>query len=187
MIKFLDVIRWYRSLDHQDKAIAYLQQNIPAPTMAKFAEIWRSQPQVKSINTSGLNLLKEFEGLRLNSYDDGVGVWTIGYGHTADVYPNQVINQQQAIAFLDQDLKYFETGILDLVKVPLTENQFSALVCFSFNVGLGAFGDSTMLKLLNDRDYKNAANEFSRWINGGGRILEGLVRRRSAERSLFLA
>jgi len=140
------------------------------------------------INQRGLNLIKHFEGLVLTAYRDPVGIWTIGYGHTGpEVGPGDRITAAQAEALLRQDLVRFENGVRNLVKVPLNSNQFSALVSFTFNVGTGAFANSTMLRRLNQRDYRGAADQFSRWVYGGGRVLPGLVRRRNEERALFLA
>ncbi|MEL6383811.1 MAG: lysozyme [Cyanobacteria bacterium J06626_18] len=144
------------------------------------------------INSDGLRIVKEFEGLELRAYQDSVGVWTIGYGHTAaagapDVYPGQTITEAQAEEILRRDLRKFEGGVRDVVKVPLTSDQFAALVSFSFNVGVGALSNSTLLRKLNARDYQGAANEFPRWVKAGGQTLQGLVRRRDAERALFLS
>jgi lysozyme len=128
-----------------------------------------------------------FEGLRLTAYQDSVGVWTIGWGHTGpDVRPGLTITRAQAESLLRQDLGRFERGVAGLVKVPLSSNQFSALVSFSFNVGLGALGSSTLLRVLNQGNYTGAADQFSVWNKAGGKTLEGLVRRRAAERALFL-
>lgn len=137
------------------------------------------------INEAGLNLIKDFEGCRLKAYLCPAGVWTIGYGHTQGVKPDMVINQLQAERFLRQDLKRFEDAVTSLVKVPITPNQFSALVSFTYNVGTGALYDSTLLRKLNKEDYKGAANEFLRWNKAGGKVLPGLTRRRLAEKDLF--
>ena len=137
------------------------------------------------INEAGLNLIKDFEGCRLKAYLCPAGVWTIGYGHTQGVKPDMVINQLQAERFLIQDLKRFEDAVTSLVKVPITPNQFSALVSFAYNVGTGALYDSTLLRKLNKKDYKGAANEFLRWNKAGGKVLPGLTRRRLAEKDLF--
>lgn len=144
--------------------------------------------QTGRMNRAGLEIIKAFEGLRQTAYRDAVGVWTIGWGHTGpDVRPGMAITRSKADKLLRQDLRRFEVGVQRLVRVPLTSNQFSALVSFSFNVGLGAFGKSTMLRLLNQRNYNGAAAQFDRWVKAGGRVLRGLVRRRRAERALFLA
>jgi len=144
-----------------------------------------------SINADGLNIVKQFEGCELTAYQDSVGVWTIGYGHTAmagppTVYAGQTITKAEAEEILKRDLNKFENGVRDLVKVSVNSDQFSALVSFSFNVGLGALADSTLLRKLNAGDYQGAANEFPRWVKAGGQTLPGLVRRRNAEQALFL-
>ncbi|AXE34815.1 lysozyme [Chromobacterium phragmitis] len=140
------------------------------------------------INAAGLNLIKQFEGLRLIAYQDAVGIWTIGYGHTGpDVAPGKTITQLQADQLLQNDLARFESGVSNLVKVPLNANQFSALVSFSYNLGLGNLQNSTLLRLLNQRDYAGAAGQFPRWDKAGGRVLPGLSRRRLAEQALFQA
>jgi GH24 family phage-related lysozyme (muramidase) len=140
----------------------------------------------REINQEGLDLIKSFEGLRFSSYDDGVGVWTIGYGHTKNICPEMTIDKEQAELFLKQDLKRFEAAVSRLVKVHLTDNQFSALVAFAFNVGDGALAKSTLLELLNQAQYDLAADQFLRWDKAQGKVLAGLTRRRKAEQALFL-
>lgn len=139
------------------------------------------------INEAGVNLIKGFEGLRLDSYLCPAGVWTIGYGHTLGVKRRQTITEHEALIFLYQDLEKFEAGVGRLVAVSLTENQRASLVSFSFNVGLHSLADSTLLKKLNAGDYESTANEFLRWNKGGGKVLAGLVKRRNDERNLFLS
>ena len=141
----------------------------------------------KGINDQGLNLLKSFEGCELKAYDDGGKVWTIGYGHTKNVVEGMTITQEKADQFFREDLEKFELYVKDAVKVPLNEDQFSALVCFCFNVGPGAkgFGGSTLLKLLNQGDYPGAAQQFPRWNKVGITSWLGLTRRRLAEQALF--
>ncbi|HEY9887373.1 MAG TPA: lysozyme [Candidatus Obscuribacterales bacterium] len=144
------------------------------------------------INQDGLTIVKHFEGRELRAYQDSVGVWTIGYGHTAAAGPptvvaGQTITEAEAEAILKRDLGLFENGVRSVVAVPLNSNQFSALVSFSFNVGVGALRDSTLLRKLNAGDYQGAADEFPRWVKAGGQTLPGLVRRRDAERALFLS
>lgn len=140
----------------------------------------------KKINQKGLDLIKTFEGLKLSSYDDGVGVWTIGYGHTRNIRPEMTISKEQAELYLQEDLERFEKAVSRLVKVQLTDNQFSALVAFVFNIGDGAFAYSTLLKLLNEARYHAAAQQFLRWDKAQGKVLPGLTRRRGAEMRLFL-
>ncbi len=137
------------------------------------------------ISQSGIELIKRFEGLRLDSYDDGVGVWTIGYGHTSGVQPGQSITQEQADQFLRDDLEWVETCIERHVKTPLSQPQYDALCSLIYNIGAGAFSLSTLLKKLNAGDMAGASEQFARWNRGGGRVLDGLTRRRAAERALF--
>lgn len=140
------------------------------------------------INQAGLSLIKEFEGLRLEAYQDIVGVWTIGYGHTGpEVVKGKIITTAQAEELLAKDVEKFEVGVRKLVPPSCTTNQFSALVCFSYNVGLGALGKSTLLKKLVAGDITGAAEEFLKWNKAGGKEVAGLTRRRVAERSLFLS
>jgi lysozyme len=135
----------------------------------------------------GIALIKDFEGLRLGAYLCSAGVLTIGYGHTGGVKEGDLITEQKAEQLLQDDLKKFENGVLRLVRVPLTQNQFDALVSFAFNLGVGNLGKSTLLKMLNDRDYKGAAGQFIRWNKAAGKELAGLTRRRLAESALFLS
>ncbi|MEO0866979.1 MAG: lysozyme [Cyanobacteria bacterium J06642_11] len=140
----------------------------------------------RQTNTSGVSLIKSFEGLRLRAYQDAVGVWTIGYGTTRGVRPGQEISEAQAEALLKSDLNRFERDVNQAVRIPINDNQFAALVSFTYNVGAGAMKNSTLLRKLNRRDIYGAANEFLRWNRAGGRVLAGLTRRRRAERALFL-
>lgn len=139
------------------------------------------------INRQGLDLILVSEELRLEAYRCPAGVWTIGWGHTGpDVYPGLVITEAMAVMFKQADLERFEAAVEDALEVPVTGNQFSALVSFAFNVGDQAFRDSTLLNKLNTGDIKGAAVEFKRWVRSKGRIQPGLVTRRAAERELFL-
>ncbi len=141
----------------------------------------------RHINPSGLKLITFFEGCELICYDDGVGVLTIGYGHTKGVFEGMSITQTEAESFLREDLEKFETVVEELVQVPINSDQFSALVAFSFNVGPQALAESTLLRLLNAGDIQMAANEFPKWNKAGGQPLLGLTRRRKAEQALFLS
>ena len=137
-----------------------------------------------STSQDGINLIKEFEGLQLESYYCASGVLTIGYGHTGtDVYIGQRINEQQAEELLRQDLKRFEQGVPGLITVPLLQKEFDAIVSFSFNVGLGGLSDSTFRKRMNRGEDKPTCfrEEFPKWVKGGSGVLPGLVRRRDAE------
>ena len=139
------------------------------------------------ISEKGINLIKKFEGLRLEAYLDSVDIPTIGYGHTRGIKLGQTITQEQADAFLEEDIHEFELAIQRLVHVNLTQNQFDALVSFTFNLGIGSLKQSTLLKKLNAGDITGAANEFNRWTYAGGKKLTGLVKRRSAERLMFIS
>lgn len=139
-----------------------------------------------NISDRGLRLIQQFEGLRLAAYDDGVGVQTIGYGHTKGVQPGDRITREQAEAFLREDVAEAEEA-LRMVTAPLTQNQRDALVSFVFNLGADRLKDSTLLKRLNAGDYKGAADEFMKWRMAAGKVMPGLVKRRAAERALFLS
>jgi GH24 family phage-related lysozyme (muramidase) len=139
------------------------------------------------ISQKGIDLVKSFEGgPYLDAYRDPVGVWTIGYGTTSGVKAGMKITKSQAEQYLREDLDQFEKAVKDNVKVPLNTEQFSALVSFTYNVGEGALASSTLLRLLNQGDYRGAADQFLRWNKGGGQELPGLTRRRNAERAMFL-
>ncbi|MEW5290308.1 lysozyme [Erwinia papayae] len=138
------------------------------------------------ISNAGIALIKRFEGLELKAYKDAVGIPTIGYGHTHNVKMGDVITGTQADAFLREDLQVAELTVNTNVTVKLSQGKFDALVSFVFNLGAGNFVKSTLLKKLNDGDYAGAADEFPRWVNAGGKPLAGLVKRRAAEREMFL-
>lgn len=142
------------------------------------------------INQRGLALLKYYEGLRLEAYPDpatGGAPISIGYGSTGpDVVLGLVIDEFEAEARLKRDLERFERGVLAAVDVPLNLNQFSALVCLAYNIGLGNLIHSTLLKELNDGDYAEAANQFLVWNKANHKVMAGLTKRRRAERDLFL-
>ncbi len=140
-----------------------------------------------NISEKGLSLIKKFEGLVLKTYKCSAGVDTIGYGHTKTAKPKMVITEAKASELLLEDIRESELAVNRLVKVPLTQNQFDALVCFVFNVGSGNFNSSTLLKQLNQKMYKEAADQLLRWNKAGGKALPGLTRRREAERELFLS
>jgi len=141
------------------------------------------------LSQAGLDLIKRFEGCKLKAYQDAVGIWTIGYGHTGpNVHEGLTITQKQADDILAQDAGRFASGVSANVNVSLTQAEFDALVSFAFNVGLGAFKTSTLLKLLNDNaDRTVVASQFLRWNKAGGRVLDGLTKRRNAEKALFLS
>lgn len=130
--------------------------------------------------------LKQWEGLRLTAYKDSGGVLTIGYGHTGpDVKAGMTITEAQAEMLLMRDLSRFEQSVERSVKVPLTDNQFGALVSFAYNVGTSAFEGSTLLKKLNAGDYSSVPSQLARWNKVGGKVLAGLTNRRAAEAGLW--
>jgi len=140
----------------------------------------------RRISDKGIALIKEFEGFQANAYLCPAGAWTIGWGHTTGVKAGDRVTVEQAEWFLRQDLRQFEDAVNQLVTVTLTQGQFDALVSFAFNVGVGAFQTSTLLRVLNQDKYQEAADQFLRWNRAGDQVLEGLTRRRQAERKLFL-
>ena len=157
-----------------------------------------SSSEKRSINQAGIDLVKEFEGLheilpdgRIKAYVDPVNVVTIGWGHTEGVSLGDIITVAEAEAFLKQDLEEAGKDVSKDVQVSLTDNQFAALTSFVFNVGPAAFANSTMRRLLNEQNYQEAANQFTRWVHGTVNdqkvVLQGLVRRREAEKALFLS
>lgn len=135
---------------------------------------------------NGRALIRKAEGDRLTAYYCPAGVLTIGVGHTGpDVKPGMTITQAQSDALLSADLAKFEAAVSRNVKVPLTQNQFDALVSFTYNLGEGALRSSTLLRMLNAGDYTGAAAQFARWDKAGGKVLAGLTKRRAAEAALF--
>lgn len=135
----------------------------------------------------GLALTQEFEGLRLTAYQDGGGVWTIGFGHTKGVKKGDVITKEQAISFLKADVADAVKAVNQYVTVLITQNQFDALVDFTFNLGTNAFKSSTLLRMLNSGNAAGAALQFKRWNQDNGKAVAGLTRRREAEASLFVS
>lgn len=141
-----------------------------------------------NISEKGIKIIKNFEGCRLQAYKCPTGIWTIGYGHTgSSVHQGLKISQTDAESFLKTDLIVHCNNVSKLVKVPLNQNQFDALVSLEYNIGYGSFSKSTLLRLLNNKDYKGAAEQFAVWRLGGGKVLPGLVKRRKAEKDLFLS
>lgn len=137
-------------------------------------------------NEKGVAIIKSFEGLRLEAYKCSSDRWSIGYGHAHNVKPGQKITTEFAEELFKEDLKIAEDAVKRLVKVPLTENEFSALTSLVFNVGQGELAKSRLLKHLNAGEKELAAEEFSKgWDTSNGKVELGLVRRRAAERNLF--
>ena len=138
-----------------------------------------------NLGYKGKDLLKFFEGCELVAYQDSVGVWTIGYGHTKGVTPGMTITQEEAEQMLESELAEYEGYVEKYVTVPLTQNQFDALVVWVYNLGPTNFRNSTLLKELNSGNYNAAGTEIKRWNKAGGKVLAGLVKRREAEAELF--
>jgi len=134
----------------------------------------------------GLALTERFEGCRLTAYQDQIGVWTIGYGHTGpDVTEGLTITQEQADRYLAQDIDAATACVNRVVAIPLMQAQFDALVDFVFNLGGRAFERSSLLKYLNAGNLDAASAQFQPWDRAGGLVVPGLLRRRNAERDLF--
>lgn len=141
-----------------------------------------------NISDNGIKFIANWEGKRNSIYMDAVGLPTIGIGHLikkGEVFP-KVMTDKEVYDLFRKDVKYFETAINNLVKVKLNQNQFDALISFTFNVGIGALQTSTLLKKLNAGDYTGTSQEFLRWDKANGKPLLGLTRRRTAEKELFL-
>jgi lysozyme len=135
---------------------------------------------------NGLTMIMQFEGLRLSAYQDGVGVWTIGYGTTQNVRPGMVITLQQAVQRLRDPLVAIESFISAVVTPVINQDMFDALVSFTYNVGQGNLRKSSVLRLLNIGDFYSAADGFLLWTKAGGLVIPGLVHRRAMERAVFL-
>lgn len=147
---------------------------------------------IPEVNKAAIDLIKEFEGLRLLAYQDSVGVWTIGYGTTAaagvGITPKagMRITQGEAEEYLRRGVEKFAPQVHMALHRDPTANQFGAMTSLAYNVGPGAFKGSTLLRKFNAGDVAGAADEFLKWNKAGGRVLAGLTRRREAERALFL-
>lgn len=144
-----------------------------------------------TVSATGRKAIRQHEGEMLAAYQDSVGVWTIGVGHTSaagapKVTKGLTITAAQSDEILSRDLRTFEEGVLAAVKVSLAQHEFDALVSLAFNIGIGAFGKSTLLRKLNAGDRAGAADQFLVWNKAGGKVLKGLVTRRAAERKMFL-
>ena len=137
------------------------------------------------ISEKGTKLIRDFEGFRTHAYQDAVGVWTIGYGHTKGVTPTMVISSSQGEQMLLEELKEYENYVDELVKVPLHQHQYDALVSWVYNLGPTNFKSSTLLRKLNEGRYEEVPAEIKRWDKAGGKQLEGLTRRRNAEAEMF--
>lgn len=143
------------------------------------------------LSQAGKALIQSYESCRLEAYPDPGSLdgkpWTIGWGHTVEVNKGDVCTQEQADQWFEEDISIYEKGITRLVTAKLSQNKFDGLVSFVYNIGLGAFEKSTLLRLLNESNYMGASEQFKRWVLGSnGKPLLGLIRRREAERKLFM-
>ena len=137
------------------------------------------------ISKTGIELLKHFEGCELKAYQDSVGVWTIGYGHTKGIYEGLEITQSEAEKMLQDELPEYEGYVTDKVVPMLQQHEYDALVCWVYNLGPTNLSSSTMLKKLNAGEFKEVPFQMKRWDKAGGQPLLGLTRRRNAEALLF--
>lgn len=144
------------------------------------------QEKQMKISNNGLQLIKHFEGLVLKAYKCPAGVWTIGYGHTKDVQPGDEWSESNADHMLEVEMEEYEGYIHDSVTAPINQDQFDALVSWVYNLGGGNLNASTMLKVLNAGQYEEVPAQMMRWNKAGGKVLEGLTRRRQAEANLFM-
>jgi len=137
------------------------------------------------ISSNGIELIKVFEGLELEAYKCAAGVWTIGYGHIKGVHEGMNITEDTANKMLMEELVEYENYIDQAVTVPLAQCQYDAMVSWVYNLGNGNLTSSTLLKVLNSGDYDGVPAQMMRWNKAGGKVLEGLTRRRQAEADLF--
>lgn len=174
------------------KQVDAANQVIATATDSTVADMLGIAIDQMAVSLFGVDLICDFEGKRLVAYDDGVGVWTIGFGTT--IYPNGIkvkkgdtCTEAQAKSYMAHDLKKFEQAVNGAVNIPLNQNQFDALVSLAYNIGTGAFNKSTLVKKLNAGDIRGAADQFDVWVNAGGKRMQGLVNRRAREKALYLA
>ena len=153
----------------------------------KQVKYWKTELGASNMQISekGTSLIKHFEGCRLEAYQDSVGIWTIGYGTIKGVKEGDKINQDEAEHLLQEEMPEYEGYINDMVKVALEQNQFDALCSWVFNLGPNNLKSSTLLKVLNEGKYDEVPEQVVRWNKAGGKVLEGLKKRREAEALLF--
>ncbi|HGG8899244.1 TPA: lysozyme [Enterobacter cloacae] len=145
---------------------------------------------LKTTGNGGIALIKQYEGLRLTTYKDAVGIPTIGYGHVENPIPpggTRTITAEAAEQLLRDDLQRFEHEVNNMLTAEVTQNQFDALVSFAFNLGPANLKSSTLLRKVNSGDVNGAVDEFLKWNHAGGQVLAGLTARRNAEKTLFLS
>lgn len=192
MKQIFDYLRKISGGTLTQKQVDSANKVIATATVATVADMLVIAIDQMVVSLFGVDLICNFEGKRLTAYDDGVGVWTIGFGTT--VYPNGIkvmkgdtCTETQAKTYMAHDLKKFEATVNKAVTVQLNQNQFDALVSLAYNIGTRAFSKSTLVKKLNDNDIHGAADQFDVWVNAGGKRMQGLVNRRAKEKALFLS
>lgn len=142
---------------------------------------------MRPIPSQAIDLIKQFEGCKLKAYRCPANVLTIGYGDTENVTEGMTITMEEAQSRLERQITRFAIKVIQLTKVPLNDAQFASLIDFVYNLGAGAYQRSTLRAKLNRGDYCHVAEEFVKYCKAGGKILKGLLRRRLAERDLFLS
>ena len=192
MKQIFDYLRKISGGTLTQKQVDAANQVIAKTSAATVSDMWGLAIDQMVVSLFGVDLICGFEGKRLTAYDDGVGVWTIGFGTT--VYPNGIkvmkgdtCTEAQAKTYMAHDLKKFEATVNKAVTVQLNQNQFDALVSLAYNIGTNAFSKSTLVKKLNANDNRAAADQFDVWVNAGGKRMQGLVNRRAKEKALFLS
>ena len=139
---------------------------------------------------TAIDLIKKYEGFKPEAYQDSVGVWTIGYGTTRingePIKAGMTITEDQALQLVQQEVNKLWSQIEQISRINLNQNQMNALVDFAYNLGFNALKTSTLMKYVNQSKFDQAANEFTRWVYAGGKVLPGLVKRREAEKQLFM-
>ena len=191
MKQIFDFLRKISGGTLTQKQVDAANQVIATATDSVVADMLGLAIDQMAVSPFGVDLICGFEGKRLTAYDDGVGVWTIGFGTT--VYPNGIkvmkgdtCTEAQAKTYMAHDLKKFEATVNKAVTVQLNQNQFDALVSLAYNIGTNAFSKSTLVKKLNANDIRGAADQFDVWVNAGGKRMQGLVNRRAKEKEVFL-
>ena len=192
MKQIFDFLRKISGGTLTQKQVDAANQVIAKTSAATVSDMWGLAIDQMVVSLFGVDLICGFEGKRLTAYDDGVGVWTIGFGTT--VYPNGIkvmkgdtCTEAQAKTYMAHDLKKFEATVNKAVTVQLNQNQFDALLSLAYNIGASAFSQSSLVKKLNANDIRGAADQFDVWVIAGGKRMQGLVNRRAKEKALFLS
>lgn len=146
----------------------------------------RVSPKLLRLSLPGLSFIKRFETLQLRVYDDGFGYRTVGYGHRTELPLGHKITELEAINLLRMDIRAHEGPLKLMHKTRLYQREYDAVVSLVFNIGTGAFAKSTIRKLLEEGNYRAAADEFPKWNKVRGKVVAGLVRRRAEEREIFI-